>query len=260
MPDITLEQFEAEAESFLDANATRRKTRRSSSGARAPTRSRCSTSSARKSEREELAKAQAWRQTKFDAGFGWITGPVDVRRPRACRSAYDRAWRRARGQVRRARTRASSASASAWWRRRSSPTPPTRAQGRYLQGDVPRRHRRLPAVQRAGRRQRPAPACRPGPSATATSGSSPARRSGRRARSTATSARSSAAPIPTCPSTRASPASSSTCRRPGVEVRPLRQMTGGRQLQRGVLHRRPRARRPPPRRRQPGLDASRSRR
>ena len=58
------------------------------------------------------------------------------------------------------------------------------------------------------------PACRPRPSATATSGSSPARRCGRPARSTATSARSSPAPTPTCPSTRASPGSSSTCRRP----------------------------------------------
>ena len=36
---------------------------------------------------------------------------------------------------------------------------------------------------------------------------------------------------------------------PGVEVRPLRQMTGGRRLQRGVPHRRLGARRRPPRRR-----------
>ena len=84
----------------------------------------------------------------------------------------------------------------------------------YLPHAVPRRHRRLPAVQRAGRRLRPRRRCRPRPSATATSGSSTARRCGRRARSTATSARSSAAPTPTCPSTRASPGSSSTCTRP----------------------------------------------
>ena len=37
---------------------------------------------------------------------------------------------------------------------------------------------------------------------------------------------SSPAPTPTCPSTAGSRPSSSTCRRPGVEVRPLRQMTG----------------------------------
>ena len=36
----------------------------------------------------------------------------------------------------------------------------------------------------------------------------------------------SPAPIPTCPSTRASPTSSSTWPRPGIEVRPLRQITG----------------------------------
>ena len=36
----------------------------------------------------------------------------------------------------------------------------------------------------------------------------------------------SPAPTPTCRSTRASPTSSSTCTQPGVEVRPLRQITG----------------------------------
>ena len=52
-------------------------------------------------------------------------------------------------------TRASSRSGSAWSRRRSSPTaaPPPRIG--YLRSDVPRRHRRLSAVLRAGRRQRP---------------------------------------------------------------------------------------------------------
>ena len=86
-----------------------------------------------------------------------------------------------------------------------------RHEGRVPQGDVPRRHRRLPAVLRARRRQRPGQPADRAPSATATSGSSTARRSGRRGPSTATSARSSPARMPTCPSTRASPVSWSTC-------------------------------------------------
>ena len=45
------------------------------------------------------------------------------------------------------------------------------------------------------------------------------------------------APTRTCPSTVGSPSSSSTCDQPGIEVRPLRQMTGRGHLQRGVLHR-----------------------
>ena len=84
----------------------------------------------------------------------------------------------------------------------------------YLAEALPGRHRRLPAVQRAGRRLRPGRPADQGGARTATSGSSTARRCGPRAPTTATSARSSAAPTPTSPSTRASPASSSTCTRP----------------------------------------------
>ena len=61
---------------------------------------------------------------------------------------------------------------------------------------------------------------------TATSGSSTARRSGTRARTTATGASCSRAPIPMSPSTAASPTSWSTCARAGIDVRPLRQITG----------------------------------
>ena len=56
-------------------------------------------------------------------------------------------------------------------------------------------------------------------------GCSTARRSGRATRSSPTGAGASRAPIPTRPRARASPRSSSTCTRPGVEVRPLRQIT-----------------------------------
>ena len=65
-----------------------------------------------------------------------------------------------------------------------------------------------------------------GRSRTATSGSSTARRCGPPAARSPTSACSSPAPTPTCPSTRASPTSRIDMHQPGVEVRPLREMTG----------------------------------
>ena len=91
---------------------------------------------------------------------------------------------------------------------------------------VHRRGRLVPALQRARRRLRPGRPGHAGRSATATSGSSPARRCGTRSPTSPTAACSSPAPTPTRPSTRASPTSRSTCTRPGVEVRPLRQITG----------------------------------
>ena len=164
-------------------------------------------------ELEELAKAQAWRAKKFDAGFGWITGPSGLRRPRARPAPTSGRWNAARGQY--------DVPNQGFFGIGLGMVAPTilahgtdDGQGHVPEGAVPRRHRRLPAVQRARRRLATSPACRPRPSATATSGSSTARRCGRRARSTPTSARSSPAPTPTCPSTRASPASSSTCTRP----------------------------------------------
>ena len=79
--------------------------------------------------------------------------------------------------------------------------------------DAARRRGVVPAVQRAGRRAPTSPACRPGPCATATSGSSTGRRCGRRARTTATGASCWPAPTPTSRSTAASRTSWSTCAR-----------------------------------------------
>ena len=84
----------------------------------------------------------------------------------------------------------------------------------------------VPAVQRAGRRLRPRVARHAGPSATATSGCSPARRCGPPGPTCPTSACCSPAPTPTCRSARASPTSWSTCTQPGVDVRPLRHIAG----------------------------------
>ena len=90
-----------------------------------------------------------------------------------------------------------------------------------------RRRRLVPAVQRAGVRLRPRRRCAPPPSATATTGSSTARRSGRRWRTSPTTASCSPAPTPTARSTPGLTMFVVDMHAPGVTVRPLRQMAGG---------------------------------
>ena len=78
----------------------------------------------RENELHGLAKAQEWRAKRFDAGFGWITGPEEYG-GRELTAAHERAYDAARGASTTSPTSASSRSASAWWRRRSWPTAPT---------------------------------------------------------------------------------------------------------------------------------------
>jgi len=70
----TQEEFEREALAFLEANAEYRQVEKmewgsgSDSVALFPEKSR-------EEEYEDLENARAWRRKVFDAGFGWITGP-----------------------------------------------------------------------------------------------------------------------------------------------------------------------------------------
>ncbi len=73
---ITTEQFEAEARAFLDAHASKRPTETfvwgqgSDSVGLFPERTP-------EEEAADVEAARAWAQTVFDAGFGWITGPPE---------------------------------------------------------------------------------------------------------------------------------------------------------------------------------------
>src|SRR5580765_3022393 len=91
MADITLEQFETEAQEFLDANATRKEAEEEFVWGRGSDKVALFDEKARERELQDLAKAQEWRATKYDAGFGWIGGPKEYG-GRELPHAYQRAW------------------------------------------------------------------------------------------------------------------------------------------------------------------------
>jgi alkylation response protein AidB-like acyl-CoA dehydrogenase len=91
MVDITLEQFEAEATAFLDKHASLKAEEKKFVWGEGSDKVTLFDEKSRTNERDELAKAQTWRQTKYDAGFGWIGGPAAYG-GRELPQVYDRAW------------------------------------------------------------------------------------------------------------------------------------------------------------------------
>ena len=91
MPDVSLEAFETEARGFLDANATRREVEKTFVWGEGSDKVSLFDEKAREREQEELARAQEWRATKFDAGFGWIGGPAQFG-GRELPNSHERLW------------------------------------------------------------------------------------------------------------------------------------------------------------------------
>ena len=89
MPDISEEQFTAEALSFLEANATRKQERKAQKWGEGSDKVAIFEEKSREAEFADVEKAKAWRQKKFDAGFGWISGPTQYG-GRALPSTYER--------------------------------------------------------------------------------------------------------------------------------------------------------------------------
>ncbi len=89
MADITLEQFQKEALAFLEANSERRAAEKEFVWGEG------SDNFYREKDRDQEAanaeEAKLWRQKKFDAGFGWISGPKEYG-GRELPPAYDRAY------------------------------------------------------------------------------------------------------------------------------------------------------------------------
>ena len=113
-------------------------------------------------------------------------------------------------------------------RRRIDParSAPPRSRQRHLRSDVAGRAGVVPAVQRARVRAATSQASRRGPSATATTSWSTGRRCGAAAVATATGASSWPAPTRSAPKHQGISFFLCPMDLPGIEVRPLRQMTG----------------------------------
>ncbi|HVE95027.1 MAG TPA: acyl-CoA dehydrogenase family protein [Acidimicrobiales bacterium] len=90
MAQITEEQFEAEARAFLDANAKKR-VAESVEWGKGNDKVALFAEKTREQEIEEVEQAKAWRQKAFDAGFAWITGPEQYG-GRGLPSSYERLY------------------------------------------------------------------------------------------------------------------------------------------------------------------------
>ena len=92
---ITIEQFSTEAKAFLDANVPARGEEKFVWGEGDDSVGVLD----EKTEEEELAElaaAKVWKAKEFDAGFGWITGPEEYG-GRALTSEYERRYREITG-------------------------------------------------------------------------------------------------------------------------------------------------------------------
>ncbi len=72
-----LERFRSEAIDFLEAHAEPKAHAQAFVWGKGPDDPSLFEEVDREKELQELAEAKKWRATKFDAGFGWITGPTE---------------------------------------------------------------------------------------------------------------------------------------------------------------------------------------
>jgi alkylation response protein AidB-like acyl-CoA dehydrogenase len=96
MTETTIEEFTQRATEFLDANAERRSEAKFVWGEGSDSVSMLDEKTPEQ-ERQEVAEGKAWKQKEFDAGFGWISGPAEYG-GRGLPGAYDRAYRELVGQ------------------------------------------------------------------------------------------------------------------------------------------------------------------
>ncbi len=75
MSEITVDEFAAQAKAFLDANASLKAEAKAFVWGEGPDDAALFEEVDREKEKVELARAKAWRGTRYDAGFAWITGP-----------------------------------------------------------------------------------------------------------------------------------------------------------------------------------------
>lgn len=91
MSEITLEQFRSEATDFLNQNATLKAEVSEFVWGEGPDDPSLFETVDREKEKKDLAEAQAWRAKRYDAGFGWITGDPALG-GRGLARAFERAY------------------------------------------------------------------------------------------------------------------------------------------------------------------------
>jgi alkylation response protein AidB-like acyl-CoA dehydrogenase len=96
MTETTIEDFSRSATEFLDANAERRSEAKFVWGEGSDSVSMLDEKTPEQ-EQEEVAEGKAWKQKEFDAGFGWISGPTEYG-GQGLPNAYDRAYHEIVGQ------------------------------------------------------------------------------------------------------------------------------------------------------------------
>jgi alkylation response protein AidB-like acyl-CoA dehydrogenase len=92
MADITLEEFQSQVRSFLEANAQRKEADKKFVWGEGSDKVAMFEEKDRDDELSDVERACAWRAKRFDAGFGWITGPKEyggAELPAAYQRAYD---------------------------------------------------------------------------------------------------------------------------------------------------------------------------
>ena len=91
MADVSIEEFSQRACDFLDANAERRELDQAFVWGEGADNAAIFEERDHAVEMAMLEAAKTWRRTKFDAGFGWITGPTAYG-GEGLPAAYDRAF------------------------------------------------------------------------------------------------------------------------------------------------------------------------
>ncbi|HWM21595.1 MAG TPA: acyl-CoA dehydrogenase family protein [Ilumatobacteraceae bacterium] len=90
-PAPSLDEFTGEVESFLEANANRKEAEKKFVWGEGSDTVAMFEERDRATERAQLTAACEWRAKRFDAGLGWITGPVEFG-GRGLSSAHQRAY------------------------------------------------------------------------------------------------------------------------------------------------------------------------
>ena len=91
MADTTLEQFTSDATAFLASHCEHREDPKARVWGEGSDKVAVFEEKSKDAERRDVEASKQWRQTMFDAGFGWITGPTQYG-GRALPGSYQRAF------------------------------------------------------------------------------------------------------------------------------------------------------------------------